>query len=379
MSANGCEAVLGDDPDHCGRCGVRCASGVCAAGACQPPRCDDRRQNGTETDVDCGGDGVCARCELGRRCVADADCASRECRLGLCLDSDGSTCRGAVLLGPRSPFASSRVHATASAFRGVGSLVGDGAGTLWAQDPYGNGPSGDRVLRIGPDGAVTTLAAPPGLSTCTVQQLARSAAGDLLLWNVGANVLLRITAAGAVGTLSDVGGIGGGGSCTDSGVQGLLGRTDGTLAATSPARSALLFLDATGNETRRITGLGTSFRLAEDPPSGGLLASAGSLILRYTPDGTRSTVRDVAPLGVHPLRRDGAGDIVFGSGLMVLAVRGDGSDPRLVLACTPGQVSDLVFDRPTGAASGTSLYVSTLGATIDADDGDTILELRRAP
>jgi hypothetical protein len=78
------------------------------------------------------------------------------------------------------------------------------------------------------------------------------------------------------------------------------------------------------------------------------------------------------------VRRDGDGAIVFGVGRMVLAVDPDGTNPRLVLSCAPGGVTDLVFDRATGT-SGTSLYVSTPGATIDADDGDAILELQRAP
>ena len=115
-------------------------------------------------------------------------------------------------------------------------LAGDGAGTLWAHDPYGNGASGDRVLRIDASGTVTTVAAPPGFSTCTSQQIARLPGGDLLLWNITSAGIARITPTGAVSLFSNVSGIGGGGSCSDSGVQGILARADGSVVVTSPCR-----------------------------------------------------------------------------------------------------------------------------------------------
>jgi hypothetical protein len=44
-------------------------------GTCAPPTCDDRAQNGLETDTDCGG-GVCQPCLAGYECRAPRDCAA---------------------------------------------------------------------------------------------------------------------------------------------------------------------------------------------------------------------------------------------------------------------------------------------------------------
>ena len=46
------------------------------------PTCRDGKQNGGETDVDCGG--KCSRCATGKRCISRDDCASALCRGGTC-------------------------------------------------------------------------------------------------------------------------------------------------------------------------------------------------------------------------------------------------------------------------------------------------------
>lgn len=48
-----------------------------------PPRCDDALRNGTETDVDCGGE-CFARCAVDQRCASDADCMFAACAAGVC-------------------------------------------------------------------------------------------------------------------------------------------------------------------------------------------------------------------------------------------------------------------------------------------------------
>lgn len=55
--------------------------------------CMTKIKDGTETDVDCGGDNACARCELTKACVTASDCASgAQCSNGLCaLCTDDAT------------------------------------------------------------------------------------------------------------------------------------------------------------------------------------------------------------------------------------------------------------------------------------------------
>jgi hypothetical protein len=58
--------------EECGD-GDDCESKVCMDGICQLESCDDKVANGTESDVDCGG--TCPPCQLGQQCEEDADCA----------------------------------------------------------------------------------------------------------------------------------------------------------------------------------------------------------------------------------------------------------------------------------------------------------------
>jgi hypothetical protein len=53
------------------------------AGGQENPTCADCVQNGSETDVDCGGD-ACGPCPLGATCLNDADCESGGCPAGVC-------------------------------------------------------------------------------------------------------------------------------------------------------------------------------------------------------------------------------------------------------------------------------------------------------
>lgn len=75
----GCQ--IGDscnsDPD--------CASSYCSGGQCATPpsSCSDAIQNGVETGVDCGG-GICPACAPGQGCNAGSDCTSQVCMGGLC-------------------------------------------------------------------------------------------------------------------------------------------------------------------------------------------------------------------------------------------------------------------------------------------------------
>jgi Sulfatase-modifying factor enzyme 1 len=64
-------------------------AGSCATGTCCPPSCTDGKQNGNETDVDCGGTSymgqpACSACNPGQKCIAPNDCAGKNCQAGVC-------------------------------------------------------------------------------------------------------------------------------------------------------------------------------------------------------------------------------------------------------------------------------------------------------
>ncbi len=62
---------------------TECGSGVCNAGTCAAPACDDGVKNGTEPAVDCGG-GCATGCPTGTACLVDKDCAAGLCAQGTC-------------------------------------------------------------------------------------------------------------------------------------------------------------------------------------------------------------------------------------------------------------------------------------------------------
>ena len=57
-----------------------CASDACDAASltCVSSQCSDQQKDGLETDVDCGG-GVCPGCASGLKCSIDSDCSSNAC------------------------------------------------------------------------------------------------------------------------------------------------------------------------------------------------------------------------------------------------------------------------------------------------------------
>jgi hypothetical protein len=87
--------------DTCNRCNVTqncvvdndCASNACDAltNTCVPSQCADHRRDGNETDVDCGG-GTCPACLAGDMCTQSSDCTSNSCLGGTCLCQTDSDC-----------------------------------------------------------------------------------------------------------------------------------------------------------------------------------------------------------------------------------------------------------------------------------------------
>ncbi len=54
-----------------------CSSNACDAQSltCVSSQCADHRQDGSETDVDCGGSS-CTFCAVGKKCLVNFDCQS---------------------------------------------------------------------------------------------------------------------------------------------------------------------------------------------------------------------------------------------------------------------------------------------------------------
>ena len=86
---NGSETDV-DCGGSCGGCAVGqacvaaqdCTSLSCQGLVCQAARCGDGIKNGDETGADCGGS--CAACDAGGPCDVPADCTSGVCAAGLC-------------------------------------------------------------------------------------------------------------------------------------------------------------------------------------------------------------------------------------------------------------------------------------------------------
>lgn len=87
LAAPACSLVVGSDGVPCSGdadCGPdqRCQDGACVPDSATAS-CDDGRQNGSETDIDCGGP-ACPACADGQSCAADGDCQSGFCDAGSC-------------------------------------------------------------------------------------------------------------------------------------------------------------------------------------------------------------------------------------------------------------------------------------------------------
>lgn len=77
--------ACGEDPEppkpEC-TSGDQCDSGVCENQKCQAATCMDGVQNGSETDIDCGG--TCSKCQDDAKCKINSDCENNLCRQGVC-------------------------------------------------------------------------------------------------------------------------------------------------------------------------------------------------------------------------------------------------------------------------------------------------------
>ena len=71
-----------------------CPTNLCKDYKCVPASCNDGTQNGSETDVDCGGS--CPDCATGKDCKENADCKSQVCTNLICQPSCIDTVKNAA-------------------------------------------------------------------------------------------------------------------------------------------------------------------------------------------------------------------------------------------------------------------------------------------
>jgi hypothetical protein len=281
-----------------------------------------------------------------------------------------------ALLATGSTFLNLRTHATNPFWRGPAHIVLDGT-TIYAQDPMGAGAMGDRIFRVLANGAVSLFSQPPGASWCTNSQIARDPSGFLYVFDVGQDQLWKIDGAGSASLFSDVGGVGGGSNCSDSGVIGLLARPDGSFFVGSPSTDRIYTLSADGMTRTDFADVADVVFLDGDGAGGIWLASSALALVHVSAAGT---IMQTIPTPVSPraVRVDPvSGALYFVGFRSVFRVRADASIVE-ELACLPGGGVGLAFGPSTaGAGAPSSLYVTAHGATIDADDGDAIFELQR--
>lgn len=72
-----------------------CISRFCSGGVCIQSSCSDLIKNGYESDVDCGGL-LCPKCVLNKTCLVNSDCQSTYCNAGIC---NSPTCNDTVQNG----------------------------------------------------------------------------------------------------------------------------------------------------------------------------------------------------------------------------------------------------------------------------------------
>jgi len=91
IGADGC--IGWQDGLDCSSAGNACdaSSGIAmCVPAVTDPSCEDGIQNQDETDVDCGGS--CPKCDNGKTCMGNGDCATDLCDQGTCASMPGETC-----------------------------------------------------------------------------------------------------------------------------------------------------------------------------------------------------------------------------------------------------------------------------------------------
>ena len=192
--------------------GADCATGSCSGGRCVTPSCTDQKKNGTETDVDCGGS--CAPCALTQGCSVDKDCAPYLCgggKCGLGSGGDGPLAVPAAMTRTVNTVATAATGAKDGSTLTLASATGFAAGqVVFVHQTQGTGAGNHELNRIADlAGTTATLANPlrntyaAGAQAVAVPQyttVSVAATGTLLApaWDGTKGGILVFQASGAV-------------------------------------------------------------------------------------------------------------------------------------------------------------------------------------
>ena len=140
LTTNGTETDVDCGGDACKPCAdgklcqkfSDCVGAICNGGTCESaPTCNDGKQNGAETDVDCGGPVCGAVCVDGQICKLPTDCASTVCAAGICK-------KRPLMLSLGTPQNLQSSSLTAPWFADIGDVDNDGEPDVLVADNDGN-------------------------------------------------------------------------------------------------------------------------------------------------------------------------------------------------------------------------------------------------
>jgi MYXO-CTERM domain-containing protein len=288
---------------------------------------------------------------------------------------------GQALAQPALPTTSAgytaRIYFADATLLGPGGLAID-ANRVVVVDPRGSGPSGDLLYSITRAGVLSTFATPAGAAFCPNAQVAISGFSlDTYVFDTQTNQLIIIDSGGAVTARSI--GLSGGSNCTDGAIIGLATHQGQNFAlyGASPADGRVYFINPTTGATQIVAqNLGQPSAIAVNIANNDVVVLDGQSgnvwripVLNPTP--VALTLNPPTPLSSIAISPAGQ---LFGltSGGRIVAVAQNGDVRTFV--CGLENAGQIAFGRATGRG-GNNLFVTQLGATATANDGDAIFEI----